>query len=48
MCVFVCVCVFVYGCGREREGIRAEGGWSTLLVRPAPLISIHFYLSGDH
>ena len=44
MCVCLCVCVWV---GNE-NGIRAEGGWSASLVRPAPLISMHFHPSRDH
>ena len=46
MCVCVCMCVCVW-VGNEK-GIRTEGGWSASLVRPAPLISMHFHLSRDH
>ena len=40
----MCVCGWV---GNEKV-IRSEEGWSASLVRPAPLISMHFHLSCDH
>ena len=48
VCVYVCGGVCVCVCVGNKKGIRTEGGWSTSLVRPAPLISMHFHLSGDH
>ena len=40
-CVCVCVCVRTYMGVEEREGIRAERGWSMSLVQPAPQVSMH-------
>ena len=46
----MCVCVCGGGGGGvgNEKGIRSEEGWSASLVRPAPLISMHFHLSCDH